>query len=291
MKKLPALISLATSIGLWYACTQHPQKQAVARPAVKINNHGVNIAYADTGAGDTTLLFVHGWCINKSYFTDQVKYFAPKYRVVAIDLAGYGQSGKNRNSWMVNDFAGDVTAVITGLKLKNVILVGHSMAGQIIVQARLSAPGQVIGEIGIDNFKGFDGKPETAKSKADYEAAIAMLKKHFKAVATDYFNQDLFYKTTSTTIRKRILNDVNNTDSAIAIASMEDNSFNTAAKLKASKIKLHLINSDYTPNDTTGFIKAGIPYQLLQIHATGHFPMVEKPAEFNRLLQQAIKNT
>ncbi|SEN56119.1 Pimeloyl-ACP methyl ester carboxylesterase [Mucilaginibacter gossypiicola] len=289
MRKLPALFSLITSIGLWYACTQHPQSKNVSdKPIIKINNHVVNIAYTDIGKGDTTLLFVHGWCINKSYFNEQAKYFGNKYRVITMDLPGYGQSGKNRNSWTVNDFASDVTSVITTLKLKNVILVGHSMAGEIIVQAKLNAPQQVIGLVGIDNFKGFDGKPKTAKSKADYAEAIAMLKKHFKAVATAYFNQDLFYKTTSAAIRKRILNDVANADSAIAIASMEDNNFNTTAKLKASKIKLHLINSDYTPNDTIGFIKAGIPYQLLQIHATGHFPMIEKPAEFNRLLQQAI---
>ncbi|MDB5150652.1 MAG: Pimeloyl-ACP methyl ester carboxylesterase [Mucilaginibacter sp.] len=289
MKKLPALFSLLTSIGLWYACTQHPQNNKITvEPAVKISNHGVNIAYTDTGKGDTTLLFVHGWCINKSYFSQQVKYFGSKYRVVTIDLPGYGQSGKNRTSWTVNDFAGDVTSVITTLKLKNVILVGHSMAGEIIVQAKLNVPHQVIGLVGIDNFKGFDEKPETAKAKADYAAAIAMLKKHFKAIAIAYFNQDLFYKTTDTAIRKRILKDVANADSAIAIASMEDNNFNTAAKLKATKTKLHLINSDYTPNDTAGFLKAGIPYQLLQIHATGHFPMIEKPAEFNRLLQLVI---
>lgn len=289
MKKLPALFSLITSIVLWYACTQHPQnKKAIDKPVIKINNRGVNIAYADTGKGDTTLLFVHGWCINKSYFNEQAKYFGNKYRVITMDLPGYGQSGKNRNSWTVNDFAGDVASVITTLKLKNVILIGHSMAGEIIVQAKLNVPQQVIGLVGIDNFKGFDGKPETPKSKADYAEAIAMLKKHFKAVATTYFTQDLFYKTTSAAIRKRILNDVANADSAIAIASMEDNNFNTTAKLKAAKIKLHLINSDYSPNDTIGFIKAGIPYQLLQIHATGHFPMVEKPKEFNKLLQQAI---
>lgn len=289
MKKLPALFSLATSIGLWYACTQHPQnKNAIDKSAVKISNHGVNIAYTDTGKGDTTLLFVHGWCINKSYFNNQAKYFSNKYRVVTIDLPGYGQSGKNRKSWTVNDFAGDVASVITTLKLKNVILIGHSMAGEIIVQVKLNTPQQVIGLVGIDNFKGLDGKPESAKAKTDYAEAIAMLKKHFKAVATAYFNQHLFYKTTNAAIRKRILNDVANADSAIAIASMEDNSFNTAAKLKATKTKLYLINSDYTPNDSIGFIKAGIPYRLLQIHATGHFPMIEKPAEFNRLLQQAI---
>ncbi|NVM62563.1 hypothetical protein FHW88_000839 [Mucilaginibacter sp. SG538B] len=74
MKKLPALFSLATSIGLWYVCTQHPQnKNAIDKSAVKISNHGVNIAYTDTGKGDTTLLFVHGWRINKSYFNKSRK--------------------------------------------------------------------------------------------------------------------------------------------------------------------------------------------------------------------------
>jgi len=74
MKKLPALFSLATSIGLWYACIQHPQnKNAIDKSAVKISNHGVNIAYTDTGKGDTTLLFVHGRRINKSYFNKSRK--------------------------------------------------------------------------------------------------------------------------------------------------------------------------------------------------------------------------
>lgn len=42
MKKLPALFSLATSIGLWYAYTQHPKnKNATDKCTVKISNHGV----------------------------------------------------------------------------------------------------------------------------------------------------------------------------------------------------------------------------------------------------------
>jgi pimeloyl-ACP methyl ester carboxylesterase len=36
------------------------------------------------------LLFVHGWCINKSYWESQMKYFRDKYTVVAMDLPGHG---------------------------------------------------------------------------------------------------------------------------------------------------------------------------------------------------------
>ncbi|XHR92558.1 hypothetical protein ACFJIV_19680 [Mucilaginibacter sp. UC70_90] len=47
-----------------------------------------------------------------------------------------------------------------------------------------------------------------------------------------------------------------NADSTIAIASMEDNRFNTVAKLKATKTKLWLINSDYQLT-----IQLGLPEQ------------------------------
>ncbi|WP_184548760.1 alpha/beta fold hydrolase [Mucilaginibacter sp. FT3.2] len=287
MKKLPALLIFGLTFITGLLACNNPLKTPSSGP-IKILNNGVNIAYTDSGKGDTSLLFVHGWCINKSYFSDQVAVFSKKYRVVTIDLPGFGQSGKNRTSWTVSDFGKDVASVITQLNLKNVILIGHSMSGAIIVQAKLDAPDKVIGLVGIDNFKEYSTAPETAQSKAEFATVITALKKNFKKVVTEYFNQYLFYTTTDTAIRKRILNDVTHTDSTVAIACMEDNSFNTSAQLKEAKMKIHLINSDNTPNDTTGFVKNNIPYQLLIVHTTGHFPMIEEPAKFNSLLQKAI---
>src|SRR5436190_4673995 len=121
------------------ACKQpKPNNTGTADPVIK--NGNVKIAYTDTHTGDTTLLFVHGWCINKSYWLSQVSYFKNRYRVVTMDLPGFGESGKNRNTWNTATFGQDVTAVIKQLGLKNVILVGHSMAGDIIVQAANNAP-------------------------------------------------------------------------------------------------------------------------------------------------------
>ena len=56
----------------------------------KVNN--TTIAYNQYGKADTTLLFVHGWCINKEYWKDQSKYFSDKYKVVTLDLPGFGRS-------------------------------------------------------------------------------------------------------------------------------------------------------------------------------------------------------
>jgi pimeloyl-ACP methyl ester carboxylesterase len=60
-------------------------------------------------------------------------------------------------------------------------------------------------------------------------------------------------------------------------------------ELIASKKKLYLINSDVTLTNSTGLRANKIPYQIKFIHAVGHFPMVEKPVEFNKDLEAIIK--
>jgi pimeloyl-ACP methyl ester carboxylesterase len=291
MKILLYLLAGIVLSGVIVSCNNTSQSSTTNTGAkIAVHNDGVNIAYTDTGKNDTTLLFVHGWCINKSYWTNQAAYFGKRYRVVAIDLPGFGQSGKNRNQWNTLAFSRDVDSVIRQLKLKKVILVGHSMSGDVVLQAAVDNPKQVIGLVVVDIFKNV-GKDEvqTEQAKKEYAAAIDSLKHHFKKIAFDYFNQALFYSTTTAAVKKRVLNDVAHVDTVIAAACMEPNDdFNEVPKLKAAKTKLYLINSDVEPTDTTHLATNKIPYKLLYIHATGHFPMIEKPQQFNMLLDNVI---
>jgi pimeloyl-ACP methyl ester carboxylesterase len=291
MKILLYLLAGIVLSGVIVSCNNTSQSSATNTGVkIAIHNDGVNIAYTDTGKNDTTLLFVHGWCINKSYWANQAAYFGKRYRVVAIDLPGFGQSGKNRNQWNTLAFSREDDSVIKQLKLKKVILVGHSMSGDVVLQAAVDNPKQVIGLVVVDIFKNV-GKDEvqTGQEKKEYAAAIDSLKHHFKKIAFDYFNQALFYSTTTAAVKKRVLNDVAQVDTVIAAACMEPNDdFNEVTKLKAAKTKLYLINSDVEPTDTTHLATNKIPYKLLYIHATGHFPMIEKPQQFNMLLDKVI---
>jgi pimeloyl-ACP methyl ester carboxylesterase len=284
MRKFIYLLPLGSVITLLFSCNN---TNTASSNKTTIDDKGVKISYTDTSKGDTTLVFVHGWCINKTYWSDQVAFFSDKYRVVTVDLPGFGQSGKNRTSWNAETFGSDIDSVLSQLNLKNVILVGHSMAGDIVLQAAINAPDRVIGLVGVDNFKNV-GYTETKQEKEDDAKAIDLLKHNFKQVAFQYFNQSLFYKTTVDSIRERVLNDVAKADTVIATACMEQQDFDEVKKLVAVKKKLSLINSDVTPTDTTGFIANHILYQVFYIHETGHFPMIEKPKEFNSLLEQAI---
>lgn len=256
----------------------------------KVTNKRVNIAYDDTKKGDTTLLFIHGWGINKTYWENQDTVFAKRFRVVAMDLPGFGESGKNRKSWTVEDYAKDVSAVLNGLDLKNVILIGHSMSGAIALEAALNNQPRVIGLIGIDNFNTY-GVKETPQSKKETEGFFKMARTNYKETVTAYVNKALFASSTPKSIRKRVIDDIASSDSTIALDCIEQSlGYSTDAKLKTLKMPLYLINSSANPTDTLAFRKNGISYRFFNVGKTGHYPMLEKPEKFNALLAQAIND-
>lgn len=290
MKNLLYVSVVALSICMLFACDNHPTATTIntANPQVEIKNGAVKIAYTDNGKGDTTLFFVHGWGINKSYFENQVTYFSKKYRVVTMDRPGFGESGKNRSDWSTEAYAGDIETVVTKLNLKNVILIGHSMSGDIVLQAALTDTNYIVGIVGVDNFKSV-GIPEDARSKEAFKQAINSLQHNFKQVASAYFTQYLFAKSTPDSIRTRILGDLAKNDSTIAIANIvQGNNFDEVAKLKQYHKKLYLINSDYMPTNTSGLTKNKIPFMVTYVNDTGHFPMVEKPQDFNLCLEKML---
>src|SRR5699024_10524794 len=95
--------------------------------------------------GATTILFIHGAFIDKEYWNEQLSYFSSNYRVVAIDLAGHGNSTHNRTEWTVQNFGKDISEFIKKLSLKNVILIGHSFGTDVMLETATTHSAEVIG--------------------------------------------------------------------------------------------------------------------------------------------------
>src|SRR2546423_6808292 len=105
-----------------------------------IQRNNLAIDYIMEGKGEITLLFVHGSFINKEYWKDQIINFSKKYLVVAPDLAGHGKSGRSRSNWTIEEFGRDIVELIRQLKLSNIILIGHSLGGDIILETAVAYP-------------------------------------------------------------------------------------------------------------------------------------------------------
>src|SRR5438067_1989502 len=112
-----------------------------------------SIAFEEYGRGWPAVVFVHGWACDHTYWRDQVKRFEPLMKVVTLDLAGHGGSGADRSTWTIASFGADVVAVVEALDLQHVVLVGHSMGGDVICEAGLRLGDRVEGLVWVDTHR------------------------------------------------------------------------------------------------------------------------------------------
>ena len=171
-----AMTVFLTAIGREVVAQEAPNKVGWAN-----STDGVRIAYEVHGEGSLALVFVHGWSCNRSYWAGQLEPFSRGFEVVALDLAGHGDSGIGRKQWTIQSYGDDVAAVVKKLDLKRVVLIGHSMGGDVIPEAALRLPGRVVGLIWVDTYK----KLGQGRSPEEVQAFVAKLRRIFlKQLAT-----------------------------------------------------------------------------------------------------------
>ncbi|MDR1955435.1 MAG: alpha/beta hydrolase [Treponema sp.] len=114
--------------------------------------NGIPIHYVDTGSGET-VLFLHGWGTDFSSFTPFLEAIAPYYRVCALDLPGFGQSGEPPDAWSVDDYGDFVVAFMVEQGIDRVILIGHSFGGRITIKlaARKNLPVEITKIVLVDS--------------------------------------------------------------------------------------------------------------------------------------------
>ena len=146
MKTTRILLPLFLSIlFVCSACTYEPVTSATSFDGVEIN-------FSNQGKGEPVIVLVHGWTNNKSIWDGQVAHFSEDYNVIAIDLAGHGASGTNRSDWTMEAYGKDVVAVVEAVEAEEVVLVGFSMGGAVVVEAATILGDRVSGIVFADNM-------------------------------------------------------------------------------------------------------------------------------------------
>jgi non-heme chloroperoxidase len=95
---------------------------------------GAQIFYKDWGSGGTPVVLSHGWPLNADAWDAAALFLAEHgHRVVAHDRRGHGRSSQTWDGNEMDTYADDLAALIDGLDLREVTLVGHSTGGGEIV--------------------------------------------------------------------------------------------------------------------------------------------------------------
>ena len=268
-----------------YGCTKQPDN-------VAISSDGVKISFEQQGKGTPAIIFVHGWSNNRRVWDAQMAHFSKKYRVIAVDLPGFGESGNNRTNWTMESFGEDVAAVIKKLNLKQVVLVGFSMGGPVIIETAKTSPENLIGLVLVDEIKDIEMKysPEM----------LAYMDSVLMDVVTNPTNEKLvgggFYKKNPEASFKRVLSmlSANKNTSRIGWKESLDDFFRWSNEdciesLKKVRVPIISINSDMEPTNVEAFKKYVPSYRHKIIPDAAHLVMWDNPEEFNRLLEESIQ--
>jgi pimeloyl-ACP methyl ester carboxylesterase len=103
-----------------------------------------------------TLVFLHGWGSSSALWMHVFGKFAPAYRMVFLDLPGFGKSQMPKDVWGVDEYASCVERFLDKLDVKQYVIVGHSFGGSLGIVCAVRHP-QVkalvlIGSAGVRSY-------------------------------------------------------------------------------------------------------------------------------------------
>lgn len=256
---------------------------------------GLDIAYEISGEGPVTLLFIHGWCCDRSYWAPQWEHFRKSYRVVAVDLAGHGESALGREQWTMAAFGDDVAAVLDALPGGPVVLIGHSMGGPVMLQAYRKAPVPecILGLVGVDTLQDAHEEfsiEQVAEIVKPYQGDFAAALRGALLHGEDFFKTGVDEK-----LRDKIVDDM--TQAPVepgrgCLQGMLDYSNDQLRPdLQAVRVPLVCINTSCDPAVVERNQKIVPTYECRTLPdvKVGHFLMMEQPAAFNSLLEEVLQ--
>ena len=102
--------------------------------SIKIDN--LCVSYNDSGTDNAeTIIFLHGFPLNKSIWDRQADALKNKYRVIAYDIRGHGNSEAGIDEFFIELFVNDLVQLMNALKIDKAVLCGLSMGGYIALSA------------------------------------------------------------------------------------------------------------------------------------------------------------
>ena len=247
---------------------------------------GLKINYEVKGEGNPVVM-LHGWGVSAESFAFSGEHLSEKFKVYRIDFPGFGKSDMPKSPMSVYDYAEITLKLLNALEIKNPILIGHSFGGRIIIcltgkmgytarkiilvdSAGIKPRHSLVYYIRQSCFKISKKALMIFLPKEKSEVAIANLRKRYGSA--DYNNA-------TDVLRNSIVRVVN-----------ED----LTCYLKNITPPTLLIwgeNDDATPLSDAHIMEKHIKDSgLVVLKGCSHFSFVEKPYDFNIIVDKFLEN-
>lgn len=248
------------------------------------------VHYEVYGRGRPVIL-LHGWLGSWGLWQDTMAYLGRQYRTYALDFWGFGESGKKRETYDVQDFVTLVDQFMEHLGIVSAPLVGHSMGGTVSLSVAIQYPQRVRKVVVV-------GSPIVGSSlalllKLFGRKLIAYvvyhnlwgLKLSFRLLAPFYSRDprwpDMMNRDISSTTLESFL---------LSIASLRKTDLRPAlSQIRVPVMGMYGDKDNVVHPEQWKPIQAALPQARIErFHDAGHFIMLDSPQRFMQVLKDFL---
>lgn len=255
----------------------------------KITVNNVNLTYDDVGEGNTPVIFLHGYPFDKTMWQLQLEVLKPSYRLIALDIRGFGKSKNEESPLRIDAFSDDVIALMDGLQIEKAIVCGLSMGGYIALNALQRFPDRFVAMVLCDT----QCIADTAAVKEKRFGVIDEIAANGPTSFLEGFIKKVFHKD-SLDNKKELVKQIHSvvfansehviSQGLVALAERSE----TCSTLQDISIPVCIIcgrQDEVTPLEQSEWMHKNIKGSSLKIiENAGHLSNLEQPDSFNKYL-------
>lgn len=255
--------------------------------------NGINLSYDDLGEGRIPIIFLHGFPFDKTMWAGQLDYLKMTYRLIALDIRGFGKSTDEHTPLNISLFADDLIEFMNKLDIEKAIVCGLSMGGYIILNAAKRYPERFEALI-LSDTQCIADTPEVKEKRLN---DITEIEEKGAANFNERFIKSVFYKD-SLIQKKEVVEDLKkvvlaNSDRIIMqgllALAVRTETCSTLDKIKIPTLIICGREDAVTPLDKSEYLKQHIQGSILKvIDDAGHVSNLEQPDKFNECLSEFL---
>lgn len=250
-------------------------------------SNGVKIWYEVKGEGPA-LILVHANPFDHDLWLYQAAHFSTWFKVIGIDIRGYGRSAKVAEAFTLKDMCDDVVGVMKSLRLKRAVLIGCSVGSGIAILCGLEHPQLFDAIVLVGGNSGVSDR---------YRLRVAGYRSNLSGYHSDHMRELVAPQFSESRLGSHLLNmwverEPRLSGDAIAEVFVAGNSTDTTERLPDMKVPTLVINGEFDHSlpagQKTASLIPGAVHRILP--DTGHACCIEDPAGFDRLVLDFLQS-
>jgi pimeloyl-ACP methyl ester carboxylesterase len=236
------------------------------------------------------LVFIHGWCCDRTFFSPQVDRFSQLgHQIVIPDLRGHGLSEKPHQPYSIQGFSDDVASLCQEVKLSKPVLIGHSMGGIVAFDIASRYPDLPGAIIMLDSAVILP-----AEAKAHIPAFLQRLRRSDYAKTLQNFLSSAFFLPSDDGSRKEAIIElmVSAPHHVMTGAYQGLADYDAIAVDRVKVPSLYVLANELSRRCDIDRLKGIIPHlDVGQTVKSGHFLQLEVPEQVNAMMERFLLST